>query len=696
MDRVKVVPLINRDISWLAFNGRVLQEADDKNNPLIERMRFLGIFSNNRDEFFRVRVATVLRMSKIGKTAEKLLGDDPEKLMGKIQKMTIKQQESFERIYINLLKEMEAQQLFMIDELHLDDHQGKFVKEYFHDNVLQTLVPIMLDSTLEFPYLKDKSIYLILKLARNKKKPRYSLVEIPTDRLSRFLVLPSTDEKKYIILLDDVIRYCLDDVFSIFDYDTIESYTIKLTRDAELDIDNDVSKSFVEKIARSVKKRKKGQPVRMIFDEAMPDDMLIYLKNKLKMHKEDSYVPGGRYHNFKDFIDFPKVGRSELRFHSMPPVDHKDLAGQRSLLKVIKQKDVLLCYPYHSFLHTIELLREASIDPKVVSIKITLYRVARNSSIVNALINAVKNGKAVTAVVEVQARFDEEANIYWADKLIEEGVKVIYGVPGLKVHSKLFLITRNERGEMVNYASIGTGNFNENTAKLYSDLSLITADKRITNEVASVFNFYTDNLKKGVYRHLVVSPFQMRRKFLALIENEIKNKKAGKDAYIYLKLNSLVDHDLIVKLYKASQAGVKIKLIIRGICSLVPGVEGLSENIEAISIVGRYLEHGRIFIFCNNNDEKYYISSADWMIRNLDFRSEVAVPVYNKELQMELKKIVETQWKDNVKARILDRKQKNVYVKNSTTISVISQDEIYKEIKHQKKHPDLPTKSQKK
>jgi len=687
----KDIPFINRDISWLSFNDRVLQESEDPTVPLMERMRFLGIFSNNRDEFFRVRVATLLRMTKMGKSAAKILGDDPDMVMEKIQKITIDQQEHFEHIYQQLLKELAAQNIFITNEKELNPVQGKFVRDYFHDHVLQMLVPIMLDSTPEFPSLKDKIIYLIIKLARKDKKPKYSIVEIPSDKLSRFLVLPTSDDKKYIILLDDVIRYCLDDVFSIFEYDAVESYTVKMTLDAELDIENDVSKSLVEKISKSVKKRKKGQPVRMIYDEAMPADILHYLKTKLKMHKEDRYVPGGRYHNFKDFIDFPRIGRHDLRFNPMPPIEHRDFAGQKSLLKVIKEKDLLLVYPYHTFLHTLELLREASIDPKVESIKITLYRVANNSNVINALINAVKNGKSVTAVVEVQARFDEEANIYWADKLIEEGVKVVYGVPGLKVHSKLFLITRNEKGLRVNYASIGTGNFNENTAKLYSDLTLLTSDKKITNEVASVFNFYLDNLKAGTYRHLIVSPFTMRKKFLKLIDNEIANAKAGKTAYIILKLNSIVDHEIISKLYEASKARVKIKLIIRGTCSLVPGVTGVSENIEGISIIGRYLEHGRIFVFCNGGDEKYFISSADWMVRNLDFRSEVAVPIYDAELKAELKKILDIQFSDNTKSRILDKKQKNKHKQTDSSVLVNSHEEIYKYFKNRKSAVKNPT-----
>jgi polyphosphate kinase len=676
----KKVPLINRDISWLSFNARVLQEAEDPEVPLIERLRFLGIFSNNRDEFFRVRVATIRRMTKWGKKAKTLLGGDPDVLLEEIQKIVIEQQEKFEHIYLNLLKELEKENVFFVNEKQLNADEGQFVRDYFRDNVFPYLVPVMIDSAPKFPYLKDKSSYLAIKMGKNEKekKSKYSLVEIPTDIAGRFLVLPPDEHKKKIILLDDVIRYCLDDIFSILEYDFIDAYMIKITRDAELDIDSDVSKSWMEKISKSVKQRKRGQPVRFAYDEQIPDDLLDFILKKIKLHKnEESLIPGGRYHNFKDFINFPNIGRPGLRYHIPHSLEHPQLAGQISLFKVIREKDVLLSYPYHSFHHINTLLREASIDPKVQSIKITLYRAAHNSGIVNALINAVKNGKDVTAVVELQARFDEEANISLANKLQEEGAKVIFGVPGLKVHSKLFVISRKEGGKVFTYAHIGTGNFNEQTAKSYCDHSLLTSDKRITDEVVKLFNFYQDNFKIGTFKHLVIAPFNMREKFIKLINKEIKNAQEGKPAYIILKMNSLVDIEMIRKLYKASESGVKIKMCVRGICSLVPGLKGISENIEVISIVDKFLEHSRIFIFANGGDEKYFISSGDWMYRNLDHRSEVATPIYHKEIQQQLKQYLSFQFDDNRKARIVNASLDNSHVQREGKY-VRSQDELFK------------------
>ncbi len=690
----KKIPLINRDISWLSFNARVLQEAEDPHVPLLERIRFLGIFSNNRDEFFRVRVATIRRMTKWGKKAKNFLGGNPDELLEQIQKIVISQQEKFEHIYLGLLKELEKEYIFLVDEKHLSADEGRFVRDYFQDNVFPFLVPIMIDTAPKFPYLKDKSSYLAIKLSKEgkDKKSKYSLIEIPTDIAGRFLVLPSEEHKKKIILLDDVIRFCLDDIFSIFDYDEIDAYMIKITRDAELDIDSDVSKSWMEKISKSVKQRKRGQPVRFLYDEKIPADLLNFILKKIKLHKEESLIPGGRYHNFKDFINFPNVGRPGLRYHIPHTLEHPRLTGQSSLFKVIREKDILLSYPYQSFHHIHDLLREASIDPKVQSIKITLYRAAKNSGIVNALINAVKNGKHVTAVVELQARFDEEANISLANKLQEEGAKVIFGVPGLKVHSKLFVISRKEGGKLVTYAHIGTGNFNEQTAKSYCDHSLLTSDKRITEEVLKLFNFYQDNFKIGVFKHLLVAPFNMREKFIKLINKEIKNAKEGKPAYIFLKMNSLSDIEMIRKLYKASENGVKIKMCIRGVCSIVPGMESLSENIEVISIVDKFLEHSRIFIFANGGDEKYFISSGDWMYRNLDHRSEVATPLYNKEIQQQLKQYMQIQFDDNMKARVINEKLDNMHVQRIHGKMFRAQDDIYRlllSIKSEKKnHPE--------
>lgn len=664
--------LINRELSWLSFNERVLQEAEDETVPLIERIKFLGIFSNNRDEFFRVRVATLKRFIKYPKKTVKLIGENPESLLNNIQKVVIEQQKKFEQVYQKIIKKLGQHNISIINEKQITLQQGLFIKKFFHEKVMPLLFPIMVDNASKFPYLKDKSGYLFVKLGRNDniKKNKYALIEVPTTSISRFVVLPKEKEKKFIILLDDVIRYCLNDVFNNFIYDYIEAYNIKITRDAEIDMDNDLSKSFVEKISKGLKDRKKGQPVRLVYDSEIAPDMLAFIMKRIKLNKEDNPIPGGRYHNFKDFMSFPNIGDPDLSYKKISALKHPDLkskqAGmevQPSFFKVLKKKDILLTFPYQTFDHIIDLLREASIDPKVQSIKITLYRVAKNSSVVKALINAIKNGKQVTAIVELQARFDEEANIYWANKLQEEGAKVIYGVPGLKVHTKLFLITRKEGDKIVNYAHVGTGNFNRDTAGVYTDHSLLTADKRITAEVAKVFNFYSDNFKTGIYKHLLVSPFFMRKQIVQLINKEIQNAKKNRPASIILKLNNLVDPAMIKKLYEASSEGVKIKLIIRGICSLVAGVKGLSENIEAISIVDKFLEHSRVLIFYNGGDEKYFLSSADWMARNFDFRSEVAVPIYDKSIQEQLKKIIDILWQDNTKARILGSKQDNEYRK---------------------------------
>ncbi len=674
--------LINREISWLSFNERVLQEANDPAVPLIERMRFLGIFSSNRDEFFRVRVATIRRMQKIGGKARNILGEDPRILLNNIIAKTTEQQERFKESYQKILKELELHNIFIINEKQLMEEQGKFVRDYFHEFVFPALVPIMLDQAPQFPWLRDRAIYLIIKLLRPDKKTKYALIEIPTDKISRFLVLPK--ENKYIILLDDVIRYCLRDIFYSFNFEAAEAYTIKLTRDAELEIEQDVSKSLVKKISESIKRRKKGIPVRLEYDEEIAPDILKYISKRLKFLKGEHAVGGGRYHNFIDFISFPNIGKSELKYKFPPALSHPDLKKNQSILRVIRRKDILLTYPYQSFHHIIDVLREASIDPKVKSISITLYRVAKNSNIVNALINAVKNGKQVTAVVELQARFDEEQNIFWSNRLQEEGARVIYGVPGLKVHTKMFLISREEGGHQRYYAHLGTGNFNEDTARVYCDHSLLTFDKRITQDVAQIFNFYTDNYKTGQYKHLLVAPFFMRKRLISLIEKEIKHAKDGKEAWMFLKMNSLVDEEIISSLYEASRSGVKIRLIIRGICSLVPGVAGISDNIETISIVDKYLEHSRVFIFSNKGDERYFISSADMMTRNFDFRSEVVVPIFDRSIQKELKDILEIQWRDNVKARMINEKQDNIYRVTDSKTKVRAQDEIYKYLKKEK------------
>jgi polyphosphate kinase len=678
----KKIAIVNRDISWLSFNERVLQEAIDPTVPLIERIKFLGIFSSNLDEFFRVRVASLKRMGQLGKQAKEYIGLNPSKVLRLIHTRVIEQQSRFETIYQDILKELENNHIFIVNEHQLNKEQGAFVKSYFEEKVRPLLVPIMIETAPQFPYLKDKSIYLAIKLSRKKDKRSslYSLIEVP-DSISRFLIIPKLKENSYIILLDDVIRYCLHHIFAVFEYDTYEAYTIKLTRDAELDIDGDLSKSITEKISRSLKQRKVGQPVRLVYDSSIPKDLLQFICKKMKLDKEETLIPGGRYHNFKNFIQFPQIGDAKLINPKLPTLQHKLLSSNTSMFNVIRKQDILLTYPYQSFDHIIDLLREAAIDPKVISIKISLYRAAKNSNVINALINAVKNGKQVTAVVELQARFDEQNNLFLANILQDEGAKVIYGVPGLKVHSKLFLITRKEGDKIISYAHVGTGNFNESTATLYADHTLLTADPRITGEVEKVFGFYRNNFKIGTYKHLIVSPFYMRNKYLKLVQTEIANAKAGKPAYIMLKLNSFIDEELLKKIYAASKAGVKIKIIVRGACAIVPGVKGISENIQVISIIDKYLEHARIFIFCNGNDEKVFISSADWMIRNLDHRSEVACPIYDKGIKTMLRQMFDIQWSDNTKARIINESQTNPYKRSTSRVKIRAQQEIYHYLK---------------
>ncbi|GAB4200268.1 MAG: polyphosphate kinase 1 [Bacteroidia bacterium] len=661
----KFIPHINREISWLSFNERVLQEAEDKRNPLLERLRFLGIFSNNRDEFYRVRVATVKRLIKLGHRAIEIYGEDPEVLLKQLQNKVLAQQQKFDELYLKILEELKQNDIFIVNEKEILPEHKKFLTNFFHAEVMPSLFPILIDNKKPFPFLKDKYGYLYIKLIsrQNPSQTKYALIEVPTKVLSRFVILPSSQNKKYIILLDDVIRYNLDEIFSVFGFKCAGAYNIKLTRDAELEIDNDLSESILEKVSKGLKDRQKGKPVRFVYDKEMPQDMLQFITKKLGMsNAKDSIIPGGRYHNFKDFINFPALDMSHLTFQNPPPINIPELDYlDTPIIDLILKKDLLFHFPYHSYNYLIKILQEASIDPRVHSISITLYRLAESSRIANALINAIKNGKKVTAVVELQARFDEEHNIYWAEKLKEEGAEIIYGVRGLKVHSKLFLIEGKHKNSNFKIAHIGTGNFNEKTARVYTDISLLTAHKGICKDVESAFQFYRDNLKIGEYKHLIVSPFTMRKEFTKFIYKEIKNAKKGLKAEITLKLNNLVDKEMINHLYYASQNGVKINLIVRSACSLVTELPGYSDNIKAYSIVDKYLEHARIFIFHNNGNEKIFISSADWMTRNLDHRSEVAAPVYDEHLKKIIKDLINIQLSGNQKVRIIDRHQTNRY-----------------------------------
>lgn len=677
---------INREISWLSFNERVLQEAADPRVPVIERLRFLGIFSNNLDEFFRVRVATLKRLVLLGKKAKVAIHYKPKKILEDVQKKVLSQSLLFEKIYNEVQLELRKHKVFIIKETQLNAAQKEFVKNYFDERVRPALVPIMINQVKSFPYLKDKTIYLAVKLSVTNKplQKQFSLIEIPTDVVDRFIILPSTNQNQYVILLDDIIRYNLPEVFSFFSFDKIEAYTIKLTRDAELDIDNDISQSFIDKISKSVKARTKGEPVRFVYDASIPKDLLDFIKLKMKLHDLDNLIPGGRYHNFKDFMKFPPMGSKELMYEKLKPLKHKMLQTNQSFFEVLKKQDIMLHYPYQSFSHFIDLLREAAIDPNVKTIRITLYRLAKKSMVINALSNAAQNGKNVVAVLELQARFDEEANIKWAKHLQEQGIQVIYGVAGLKVHSKFCLISRMENGKLNHYANVTTGNYNENTSTVYCDDSLLTADSRITKEVEQVFDFFEKNYKVHNYKHLVLSPHSTRKKLVRLIQNEIEVAEKGKRAEIFLKMNSLVDEQMISLLYEASRAGVKIRVVVRGICALIPGIAGLSENIEVISIIDRLLEHSRIFIFHNEGEPLYFMSSADWMSRNLDNRIEVTCPIYDPRLQQELKDILEIQWKDNVKARIIDAQLKNEHRTPSTNKAIRAQEKIYNYLQSRK------------
>lgn len=676
---------INREISWLSFNERVLQEAEDPATPLFERIRFIGIFSNNLDEFFRVRVAAVRRMVDIGKDEENLLGNyTPRELHDKIQEIVIRQQNKVQEIFTDILEELKENLIYLLSEKNLNHSQSIFVRKYFNDKVLPNLVPIMLSRKNKFPYLRDRSVYLAVKLSK-KSDPgdvAYSLIRIPGRSVPRFLVLPKSGKKKYVMMLDDVIRFCLNELFFYFDYDVHEAFTLKITRDAELDIDDDISKSFMEKMSSSLKKRKIGKPVRLIYDRDMPEDLKSFILKKMKLDSGENALPGGRYHNHKDFMNFPEIGKKKHYYSKLPPFRHKDLRPNTSVLRILRRKDVMLHYPYQTFNHFLDLLREAAIDPQVREIGITIYRVAPDSKVVNALLNAVRNGKIVTVVIELQARFDEEANIFWSGKLQDEGANVINGVPGMKIHSKLLWIKRYEDGGTRNYAYIGTGNFHEGTARVYADEGLLTSDPRLANEVENIFEFFKQNYRHFNYKHLVVSPFYMRDFFSDCIDREIEWARKSNNGWMILKMNSLIDPGMMKKIYEAGQAGVKVQLIVRGIFGMQIGKEKLSENITAISIVDKYLEHSRIFLFGNGGDEKMYISSADWMPRNLNRRIEVACPVYNPEIREELKEMLNIQLKDNSKARILDPDLKNEYNMGEPRENFRAQEDYYNFIKN--------------
>lgn len=655
---------INRELSWLQFNHRVLQEAADETVPLIERLRFLGIFSNNLDEFFKVRYATVKRIDYAGKAGKSQLGGiKASELLEIITNTVIGHQTESLKILSKIQKELEAENIFIIKENKVNKSQKEFLKKYFLEKVSPALVTIILNPDIELPNLKDSNAYLAINMVLEDNSSQYALIEISRS-MQRFIVLPKIDNKQYIIMLDDMLRLFLDDIFNVFSYKNISAHMIKITRDAELDLDSDLSKSFMEKISDSVKDRLIGEPVRFVYDKTIDKTTLNFLMSIMGIDNTDSIIPGGRYHNRRDYMDFPSLGRTDLLYDKITPLQVKGLSLQDSIFESIAKKDYLQYAPYHTFTYVVKFLREAALDPKVKSIKITIYRLAQISHVASSLINAAKNGKKVTVSMEIQARFDEEANIAYAEQMQREGVNLIFGVQGLKVHSKMCVIEREEGKKTKRYGFISTGNFNESTARVYTDFTLFTANQKILKDINKVFNFFEVNYKIYRYKHIITSPHYTKDKFFRLIDNEIENVKQGKPAFIKLKMNSISSYKMIDKLYEASKAGVKIQMIVRGICCLVPGVKGVSENIEVISIVDKFLEHTRLYIFCNNNDTKVYISSADWMTRNIDNRVEVSCPIYQDDIKQELLDIFDICWNDNAKARLLDKTQKNNYRKN--------------------------------
>ena len=661
---------IARDISWLSFNGRVLQEANDPSVPLNERIRFLGIFSNNLDEFFRVRVATLKRMAefsdKKGNIQNIDLIESPQVVLDEIQRIVLRQQNEFNRIWQNLNKELKTNKIFLIDDKKLNPEQKVFVKNYFDEVVRPYIIPLMIENVPELPYLRDKSLYLAIVMGNksNAYDQKFSLIEIPSRSVGRFIELPSKTGTSNIILLEDLIRFNLPIIFSHFKYNKFEAHVFKITKDAEIDLDQEIGINFIDKISKGIKNRRKGKPVRFVYEKEMNAEMLEYLIKKLNLTRKSTIIPGGHIHNFRHFMDFPNV--IPIKNKRPSPLMHPAFKKKELVSEMVLKKDIMLHFPYHAYDPVIDMLREAAMDDNVLNIKITAYRLASNSKVINALINAARNGKQVTVFLELKARFDEEANLEWKSILEEEGVRVLVGVPNKKVHAKLCVIQKRVAGKLIKYGFISTGNLNEKTAKVYADHCLLTANKQLMNEASRIF-VYLENWQQGdkpivKMQHLLVTPINMRNSIIKLIENEINFAKQGKMAKIIIKLNSLTDITLIDHLYKAIKANVEVHLIIRGILTLKTNNEKGNKKLNAISIVDQYLEHARVMIFHNKGNEKVYISSADWMVRNLDHRIEVAAPIFDATIKKELIDIINIQLKDNQKARILDADLLNKYV----------------------------------
>lgn len=673
---------IFRDVSWLSFNARVLQEAADPSVPLRERIRFLGIFSNNLDEFFRVRVAALRRMISMGDKGKMHLEKNPQEIIDDIQMTVLNHQSEFNRIWEGIFNELKNEKIFIVKENELNKEQQEFVRKYYEDEVSTNVIPLMIESIPNFPSLRDKSIYLAVVMWKKESalKKKYALVEIPLV-LNRFVQLPSPrPEENYIILLEDIIRFNLPDIFSYFGYDQYSASILKVTRDAEIDIDNDIHTSIIQKLEKALKNRKKGKPVRFVYDREMDPGMLEYLIRRLNLSKRDNLIPGGRIHNFRDFMDFPD-NVFKVKSQRRKSFDHPALINGKRVTDLIMEKDVMLHFPFHSFDPVIDLLREAAIDPDVTTIKITGYRLAPQSKIMNALVNAVRNGKQVVVMLELRARFDEEANLEWKERLEEEGARVLIGIPDMKVHAKICLVKKRMQEKTLQYGFVSTGNLNEKTAKVYADHCLLTSDKNIMADVNRIFNYLEQPRLGNQYLNdctmIIPSPVIVRKKLFNLIDNEIKNAKAGKPASMILKMNSLSDESLIMKLNEAAKCGVELNLIIRGIFCMRSQSKKYKKPVNAISIVDEYLEHARVWVFHNNGKEKVYISSADWMVRNLDHRVEATCQVTDQKIKDELKDILNIQMNDNVKARHLNNQLSNEYITTGRK-KIRSQVETYK------------------
>lgn len=658
------LPYIPKEISWMSFNHRVLQEAEDPNVPLVERLKFLGIYSSNLDEFFRIRVATLHRMQQFPKKAKKLLGDSPARLQKILKDIAFEQEKQFNRIFNSIIQELKQYQIYLLDEKQLQESQVHYLMDYFRDTVRPQLFPVMLSQAPEVPELKDESIYLFVVFYQGDKiNPQMSaLLELPAKTVDRLIVLPGHETVKTIVFIDDVVRLGLPSIFYHLNYTKAEAYSVKLNRDAELDIEDDLTQSYIKKISMGLKHRKEGDPVRFVYDSSMPEEALQYLLKNFGLKRKDTLIGSGRYLSHRDLMRFPSFGNKKLRYAPMPALPHAQIHAKQSILEQIQKKDILLHFPYHSFNALIDLLRECAVHPKVNAIRITVYRLATNSSVVNALITAAKNGKNVMVVVELQARFDEENNIRWANILKDEGVKVVFGFPGLKVHSKLCLISYTDKRREQRVAMLGTGNFNETTSKTYTDHILMTADRRLTTEVEQVFKVFEIHHQVPFFKHMWIAPYNLRQRLNQAIQEEINHHKAGQESGIFLKLNNIVDPEIISLLYTAAKVGVPVRLIVRGMYSLKTKGSDFS-TLKAISIVDRFLEHSRIFWFSAGGKQTVMLSSADLMTRNLDRRIEAAFPIFDGEIKQEIMEYLEMQWADNQKSRLLDANLANQFKK---------------------------------